>query len=258
MGAPASTEWLMDIIFQLFHLEAIVPDSSSSSGNKRNVTIWFSQFVWAHFLHFSSIMPKISLNSKVFSIFSVLWNFISSTSVLCHQPMTNTSNILTPFLRYTDLGYTIMQSSLLIPFPSQNPYILSLGLWLFSRPTLNPLLTHSSWTLNVTCVLMTLRFVIFLDVSPDLQTLYPTDWHLRMYSYRASQISNSWKRRSVSTLLCSFEKGVFLVLAIATVNGTTASPNCSALTPGCHLPFLALHIPNPSNPSKWLYGNLFS
>lgn len=39
MGAPASTECVMDIIFQLFNLEAIVPDSSSSSGNKRNVGI---------------------------------------------------------------------------------------------------------------------------------------------------------------------------------------------------------------------------
>lgn len=97
MGVPASTECVMDIIFQLFHLEAIVPDSSSSSGNKRNVAIWCSQFVWARFLHFS-VMSEISLDPKMFSIFTVLWNFISNESLLCHQPIINTSNILRPFL----------------------------------------------------------------------------------------------------------------------------------------------------------------
>lgn len=45
MGAQASTVCVMDIIFQLFSLEVFVPDSSSSSGNKQNVSISFSQFV---------------------------------------------------------------------------------------------------------------------------------------------------------------------------------------------------------------------
>lgn len=40
MGARASTVCVIDIIFQLFSLEAFVPDSSSSSGNnKQNVDI---------------------------------------------------------------------------------------------------------------------------------------------------------------------------------------------------------------------------
>lgn len=39
MGAQASTVCVMDLIFQLFSLEAVVPDSSSSSGNKQNVDI---------------------------------------------------------------------------------------------------------------------------------------------------------------------------------------------------------------------------
>lgn len=56
MGAPASTEWLMDIIFQLFHLEAIVPDSSSSSGNKRNVTIPDSHSLSEHTFFISPLL----------------------------------------------------------------------------------------------------------------------------------------------------------------------------------------------------------
>lgn len=39
MGAQASTVCVMDLILQLFSLEAFVPDSSSSSGNKQNVDI---------------------------------------------------------------------------------------------------------------------------------------------------------------------------------------------------------------------------
>lgn len=39
MGALASAVCKTDIIFQLFNLEASVPDSSNSSGNKQNVGI---------------------------------------------------------------------------------------------------------------------------------------------------------------------------------------------------------------------------
>lgn len=253
MGAPASTECVMDIILQLFSLEAIVPDSSSSSGNKRNVDIWFSQFVWEHFLHFSFIMPKISLNSKVFSIFLVPWNFISNASVLCHQPIINASNILSPFLGKIHWFWlrhhaVFFAHSFSFTRPLHTVFRTVGFLPASSQPSLDTLFLDFEYYL---CVDDSQIYVVFPDFSPELQTLYPTTvWCLRMYTYQASQISNSWKRRSSSTPLCSFENGVSLVLAITTVNGTMASPNCSDLKPGCHLPFLVLHIPNPSNPSK--------
>lgn len=93
-------------------------------------------------------------------------------------------------------GSTIIRSSGLAPFPLQDPYILSLGPWPFSRPTLNPLLTLS---LNITYVLMTLRFLLFLQTSP-LSYRFCTQltiWHLPEYTSPPSQISHSWKRRSI-------------------------------------------------------------
>lgn len=93
MGARASTVCVMDIIFQLLSLEAFVPDSSSSRGNKQNVMSDSHSCLSMLSSFLLSYMPKILPKTQMFSISSVLQNFIFSKSVFCHQTMINTSNI---------------------------------------------------------------------------------------------------------------------------------------------------------------------
>ena len=75
MGAPASTAYVMEITFQLFDLEAVVPESSNSGGNKRKggrriLAVCLN--TRPSFLLFT--MSKLPLKSKMLSIFSVPWN----------------------------------------------------------------------------------------------------------------------------------------------------------------------------------------
>lgn len=129
MGAQASTVCVMDIIFQLLSLEAFVPDSSSSRGNKQNVMSESHSCLSMLSLFLLSYMPKILPKTRVL-------NFLSSTEFyfrqVCVLPPDCDKYLkyLKSFLKDNALifGCTIMQSSLLVPFPSQDLYTFSLGL----------------------------------------------------------------------------------------------------------------------------------
>lgn len=157
MGALACTVCMMDIIFQLFSLEALVPDSSSSSGNKQNVCIWFSQFIWARALPFSSLTcQKYYLNHKCSPFFSLQFH-LSRVGVL-PPDYDKYLQHLKPFpgedtLILATLLCRLLGSSFSITRPLHTIF-RTRG---FSLSALNPLLTFSPWTLTTIYVLMTFK-----------------------------------------------------------------------------------------------------
>lgn len=190
------------------------------------------------------------------SISSVLQNFISTESVFCHQTVINTSNILSPFLkkiRWFYNSYANMQSPLLIPLPSQDLSTFSLGLWSSPSQQVNSFLTYTSWTSNTMYMLMTLRFMLLFQTSPPRNYRLCTPqfdiWTCRSTRYLKLHLAGI----ELSIPTPPLGKGGSSIFTSTTVNGSAPSPNCSDLTPGCHLPFLIAHTLTLSNPSELLH-----